>query len=238
MHKTKIEWTETSWNPITGCTKISKGCENCYAERMAKRLKAMGNKRYKNGFNVTIHNDLFCKPYTYTKPTRVFVNSMSDFFHSQIPVDIIQELMRIMADCPQHIFQILTKRAERLAELSKSLSFSPNIWMGVTVESAEYIERIELLKQTGAKIKFVSFEPLITKIPDVDLSGIDWIIVGGESGPGARPMEKEWVIHLKELAGKYGVHFFFKQWGGVQKHKTGRILNGRTWDAIPEPATL
>lgn len=237
MHKTKIEWTETTWNPITGCTKISKGCENCYAERMAKRLKAMGNKRYRNGFNVTIHHDLFNRPYTYTKPTRVFVNSMSDFFHPQIPVEIIQELMRIMADCPQHIFQILTKRAERLAELSKVLSFAPNIWIGVTVESAEYIERIELLKQTDAKIKFVSFEPLITRIPDVDLSGIDWIIVGGESGSGARPMKKEWAIHLKELAEKYSVHFFFKQWGGVQKHKTGRILEGKTWDAIPEPVT-
>lgn len=231
--KSAIEWTESTWNPVTGCTKISPGCANCYAERMAKRLKAMGQANYVNGFKVTTHPDVLEYPYKSKKPMTIFVNSMSDLFHKDIPFKFIEKIFGVMLRTPQHTYQALTKRSERLAELSNDLYWPDNVWMGVTVENADYQHRIDDLRKCGAKLKFLSLEPLLGPLPNLDLSEIDWVIVGGESGPGARPMSEEWVIEIKEQCIKQGVPFFFKQWGGVQKKKAGRLLEGRTWDEMP-----
>jgi len=232
--KSTIEWTEASWNPITGCTKCSLGCLHCYAERMAHRLQAMGNKRYKNGFNVTIHRDIFELPLSWKKSRMIFVNSMSDLFHEDVPDSTILELIHVMKTAHWHTFQVLTKRAERLVELSKKIEWPQNIWIGVTIESYRYLERLELLKEISSSIRFVSFEPLIERIGYIDLEGIDWIIVGGESGPEARFMDPLWVKDLRDQAILSQTAFFFKQWGGTKKKKNGRILDGTTWDEMPE----
>jgi len=228
-----IEWTESTWNPVTGCSKVSPGCLHCYAERMALRLKAMGNENYRNGFAVTCHDHLIEKPMEWKKPQLIFVNSMSDLFHEEVPLEFILKVFHTMNRAHWHIFQVLTKRSERLMELSYILPWAKNIWMGVSVEDQSVVSRIEHLKQTHSDVKFISFEPLIGPITQVNLASIDWAIVGGESGPGARPMEKEWVLRIRDLCQESQVPFFFKQWGGVNKKKWGRMLEGRTWDQMP-----
>lgn len=231
----KIEWTESTWNPVSGCTKLSAGCLNCYAERMANRLKAMGQTRYENGFKVTLHPQALKEPYSWKKPRVVFVNSMSDLFHKDIPDDFIQKVFTVMNENTQHTFQILTKRSERLRGLAPLLDWSDNIWMGVTVEDNDNVGRVDDLRRIPAAVRFLSMEPLLGPVPDLELNGIDWIIVGGESGPGSRPMEEEWVLAIKGKCRQTDVPFFFKQWGGVNKKKTGRLLLGKTWDAYPYP---
>lgn len=231
--KTKIEWTEITWNPVTGCRKISPGCMNCYAERMATRLRQMGAVRYKNGFKITLHEDIAELPLKWKKPQMVFVNSMSDLFLEDVPSQFIKKIFDVMHKAHWHTFQVLTKRAERLLELSRELSWSPNIWMGVAVENEDYTHRIDHLRKTDAHIKFLSVEPLLGPIPNLDLEGIDWVIVGGESGPGARLMKPEWVLDIRDQCQRVDVPFFFKQWGGVNKKKAGRELEGRIWDEMP-----
>ena len=228
-----IEWTESTWNPVTGCTRISAGCLNCYAQRMAKRLRAMGQKRYRNEFRVTLHPHVLAEPYHWKKPRIVFVNSMSDLFHEAIPFDFIQDVFTVMRENRRHTFQILTKRSQRLAQFAPLLNWSENIWMGVTVENNDYVERVDDLRAVDATVKFLSLEPLLGPVPDLLLSGIDWVIVGGESGPGARPMHQRWVLDIKEQCEENGTPFFFKQWGGVNKKRTGRVLLGKTWDNYP-----
>lgn len=232
--KSKIEWTEVTWNPVTGCSKVSEGCLNCYAERMSKRLKAMKNKRYENEFKVTIHRDLFEEPLKWKKSRIIFVNSMSDLFHSDVPDDDILKIFEVMNKARHHIFQVLTKREDRLLELSKKIKWTDNIWMGVTVESDKYFKRIEVLRKIDSKIKFLSCEPLLGPLEGIDLNGIDWVIAGGESGPGAREMKEEWIINLLESSRKYKTKFFFKQWGGVNKKKKGRLLQDKEYNEMPD----
>lgn len=236
MAKSTIEWTESTWNPITGCTKISAGCKNCYASILSKRLQAMGQKKYQNGFVPTMHPDTLDDPFKWKNGKLVFVNSMSDSFHKEFPLSFIQQMFSVMNDTPRHTYQVLTKRAERLEELSTFLNWTDNIWMGVSVENEKTIDRVDHLRKTSAKVKFLSCEPLIGPLPNINLEGIDWVIVGGESGPNSRPMEKEWVDDIQQQCEKAGVAFFFKQWGGVNKKKTGRLLNGRTYDEMPSIA--
>ena len=231
--KSKIEWTQSTWNPITGCTKVSSGCKYCYAERMAKRLQAMGKPTYKNGFQVTIHEELFEYPLQWKSPRLIFVNSMSDLFHEGVSDDIILRLFDVMNRATWHTFQVLTKRAERLSQISPSIQWTDNIWAGVSIENMNYTFRIDYLRQTPAKIKFLSLEPLLGPIPNLNLSGIDWVIVGGESGPSARPINEEWIIDIKDQCMAHDIPFFFKQWGGKNKKKAGRVLQGKTWDGIP-----
>ena len=231
--KTKIEWTESTWNPVTGCTPISAGCQHCYASRFAKRLQAMGNPRYKNAFKVTIHEDLIEAPLFWKKPQMVFVNSMSDLFHDEVPTDTIKSIFNTMNQASIHTFQVLTKRAKRLADLAPELNWTQNIWMGVSVENQENLYRVGFLKSTNAFIKFVSAEPLLSSIDEIDLTGIDWLIVGGESGPGCRPMKEEWVLDLKEKANQTNTAFFFKQWGGINKKKAGSLLRGKEYKEYP-----
>ncbi|MGB8764186.1 MAG: phage Gp37/Gp68 family protein [Burkholderiales bacterium] len=231
--KTNIEWTEMTWNPVTGCTKISPGCKHCYAETMAKRLKAMGSARYQAGFKLTLQDDLVELPLKWKKPRVVFVNSMSDLFQEKIPLDFIKRVFDTMRRCPQHQFQILTKRPERLVEIAHELEWSKNIWMGVSVESQDYAYRSKLLSQVPAQIRFLSVEPLLGQIKKLPLKGIHWVIVGGESGFGARPMQPEWVEEIYLQCKTKNIPFFFKQWGGVQKHHTGRELFGKTFDEMP-----
>lgn len=228
-----IEWTESTWNPVTGCTKISAGCKHCYAERMAKRLQAMGQPNYRDGFQVAIHEHALELPLKWKKPQRIFVNSMSDLFHAHVPVDFVRRLFDVMARASWHEFQILTKRSGRLAQLSSSLPWPKNVWMGVTVENAKCVSRINQLRNVPAAVRFVSFEPLLGPISNVDLRGIHWAIAGGESGPGARPVQYEWVRDLRDQCCAQAVPFFFKQWGGTKKKKAGRVLDGRTWDEMP-----
>ena len=228
-----IEWTEATWNPVTGCTYISDGCENCYARRMAKRLHAMGNKRYLNGFDVTLHDDLLAMPLKWRTPKIIFVNSMSDLFHEQIPLEFISRVFDTIRKAKQHTFQALTKRAERLEAVSNKIDWPDNLWMGVTVESGKYVHRIDRLRNVPAAVKFLSVEPMIGPVGKIDLSGIDWVIVGGESGPKAREMKKEWVDQVKDQCIEKEVPFFFKQWGGTNKKKAGRLLDGQTWDQFP-----
>ena len=236
--QSRIEWTESTWNPLTGCTKISPGCKYCYAERMAKRLQAMNQPNYVNGFKLTMHEHVLEKPLDWKTPQVIFVNSMSDLFHKDVPLEFIQRVFDTMKRAHWHQFQVLTKRSERLAELSPYLEWTDNIWMGVSVENEKYAFRIDDLRKTGAKIKFLSVEPLIGPISKMNLKGINWVIVGGESGPGARPLEREWVVNIRDQCLKAKVPFFFKQWGGVQKKKTGRLLDGRTWDQMPVDINL
>ena len=228
-----IEWTEATWNPLTGCDKISPGCTHCYAERMSLRLRAMGQPNYRNGFEVTLHEHAVALPLRWRKPQRIFVNSMSDLFHKEVPEDFIQRVFATMRQAHWHRFQILTKRSDRLAELSERIDWPPNVWMGVSVESADYTLRVDHLRGAGAKVRFLSVEPLLGPIPALNLERIHWVIVGGESGPGARPMREEWVVSLRDQCIAAGVPFFFKQWGGVNKKRTGRLLQGRTWDEMP-----
>ncbi|MEI0509589.1 phage Gp37/Gp68 family protein [Brachyspira intermedia] len=229
-----IEWTESTWNPVTGCTKISAGCQNCYAEKLANRLYAMGVKNYINKFELTIHKEALNIPIKWKKPRIIFVNSMSDLFHEDIPFDFLKRIFNVMNECHQHTFQILTKRSENMLKLSKELKLTDNIWLGVTVENNASLYRISDLLKTNSKIKFVSFEPLLTSLPDLNTNGIDWAIVGGESGSNARPMQEEWVIDIKNKCLNSNTAFFFKQWGGINKKKNGRLLQGRTWNAMPE----
>jgi protein gp37 len=229
-----IEWTDATWNPVTGCSKVSPGCKHCYAERMASRLKAMGQPNYTRGFRTTTHERMLEIPLRWKQPRRIFVNSMSDIFHSDVPNDFIRRIFEIMNTAPWHQYQVLTKRSERLSELAPFLPWRPNIWMGVSVESDDYKYRIDHLRQTPAHIKFLSLEPLLGPFADLNLEGIDWVIVGGESGPGARQMESGWVRGIRSRCANSNVPFFFKQWGGVAKRRAGRILDGRTWDEMPE----
>ena len=231
--RSAIEWTEATWNPVTGCTKISVGCKNCYAERMALRLRAMGQQNYVNGFRVTIHERALELPYRWKSAQTIFVNSMSDLFHENVPREFIEKVFSVMNYADWHRYQILTKRSERLLELDHSLNWASHIWMGVTVETDDQISRIDHLRSTHARLKFLSLEPLLGALPNLDLAGIDWVIVGGESGPGARPMREEWVLEIKNQCLKSRVPFFFKQWGGSRKKKTGRILDGRLWNEMP-----
>ncbi|PKN40961.1 MAG: hypothetical protein CVU60_13115 [Deltaproteobacteria bacterium HGW-Deltaproteobacteria-18] len=233
MAKSKIEWTDVTWNPTTGCTKISEGCKNCYAEKMAKRLQLMGQKKYKNGFRLTLHEDSLNDPFLWKKNKLVFVNSMSDLFHEDIPFDFISSVFKVMNANPQHVFQVLTKRASILKEYGKFLNFTDNIWLGVSVEDQNTTSRVGLINDIKAKIKFVSIEPLIGEIININLDQINWVIVGGESGSGARPMKEEWVLYLKNLCLNREVPFFFKQWGGVRKKKNGRLLEGKEWNQFP-----
>lgn len=231
--KSKIEWTESTWNPISGCTKISKGCENCYAERMAYRLQAMGTKGYENGFEVTLHPEALNKPLKLRKPQMIFVNSMSDIFHDSVPDEYILDIFSVMNKASWHTFQVLTKRPKRLELLNKKLEWTNNIWMGVTVESNEYVSRVDYLRQCDAKIKFLSIEPLIDSVDKLNYANIDWVIVGGESGYGARPIKEEWVLDVMHKCNKQNIPFFFKQWGGVNKKAAGRKLGGKIYDAMP-----
>ena len=228
-----IEWTNSTWNPLTGCTKISPACKNCYAERMATRLKAIGHPNYRNGFKLTLHEHLLELPLHWRKPQTIFVNSMSDLFHEQVSKEFILRVFEIMRSAERHRFQILTKRSTRLLELSPQIPWAPNIWMGVSVENQDYAFRIDHLRKTAARVKFISLEPLLGPISNLNLEGINWVIAGGESGPGARPVEPSWIIEIRNLCQKSEVPFFFKQWGGVKKRKKGRILEGRTWDEMP-----
>ena len=228
-----IEWTDATWNPVTGCSKISPGCKHCYAERMANRLKLMGQANYRNGFEVTLQPQMLELPLRWKTPKRIFVNSMSDLFHADVPLSYIKDVFDVMRRAHWHQFQVLTKRAERIEELNPKLVWAPNIWMGVSVEDDKYAYRIAHLRRTAANVKFLSIEPLIGPVGKLNLRGIDWVIVGGESGPGARPMDPEWLTGIRDQCLKAGVAFFFKQWGGVQKKKAGRTLEGRTWDEIP-----
>jgi protein gp37 len=215
--QSSIEWTECTWNPVSGCTKISPGCANCYAERMARRLQAMGQRRYRNGFQITMHPEAIEEPYQW-----------------KIPLEFIRRIFAVMNNSPQHTFQILTKRSQRLAELAGLLTWSENIWMGVTVENSDYLYRVDYLRQVDARVRFLSLEPLLGPLDDLDLRGIDWVIVGGESGPYARPMKEDWAVSIKSECERMDIPFFFKQWGGFNKKKAGRLLEGQLWDELPD----
>jgi protein gp37 len=228
-----IEWTESTWNPVTGCSKISTGCKHCYAERMTKRLVAMEQPNYRNGFEVTLHPHALEMPLRWKKPQVIFVNSMSDLFHEKVPLEFIQQVFAVMQRAHWHTFQVLTKRAERLNELAALLPWPDNVWMGVSVETEMYKTRIDDLRDVPASVRFLSLEPLLGDLGALNLDGIDWVIVGGESGPGARPMEEDWVLGIKQQCDQQDVPFFFKQWGGVRKKSNGRTLLGQTWDAMP-----
>ena len=236
--RSTIEWTEVTWNPVTGCTKISHGCKFCYAERMANRLRAMGMQKYKDGFAVSVHESVLAEPLRWRQPRLVFVNSMSDLFHRSVPSDFIEAVFDVMNRAPQHTFQVLTKRPGRAAVLGRRLRWTPNIWMGTSIESNRWIDRLTHLRKIGAQTKFLSLEPLLGPLPDLDLHGVDWVIVGGESGPRARPMEADWVREIRDNCVGNNVPFFFKQWGGVFKKRTGRTLDDRTWDQMPRSKTL
>ncbi len=236
MKDNEIKWTFKSWNPVTGCTKISPGCANCYAERIALRLQESGQKKYINGFKVTLHDDTLNLPLRLKKPCMIFVNSMSDLFHKQVPPEYIQKVFRVMRGAGWHQFQILTKRSKRLLELSKEIDWPPNVWMGVTVENNDYTYRIQNLRKTGAIVKFISFEPLLGAIPELDLTGIDWAIVGGESGNYARPVREEWIVKIRDTCLIHNTAFFFKQWGGTGKNKGGRRLQGELRQEYPAAA--
>src|SRR6202521_215496 len=229
-----IEWTDATWNPVTGCTKISPGCKHCYAERLSKRLKAMGQANYRDGFKLSLQPQMLELPLRWKTPKRIFVNSMSDLFHEDVPMDYIKQVFDVMALAHWHQYQILTKRSDRVFELSRKLNWVPQIWMGVSVETEKYTHRIDDLRKTGAHVKFLSLEPLLGPLGKLNLRGIDWVIVGGESGPRARPIDPGWVTEIRNQCVLEGVPFFFKQWGGVQKSKTGRTLEGRTWDEMPD----
>jgi protein gp37 len=230
-----IEWTDATWNPVTGCTKISPGCKNCYAERMAKRLRSMGQPRYRDGFKLTLQPDVVEQPLAWKKPRSIFVNSMSDLFHDEVPLSYLETVFRVMTEAHWHIFQILTKRSARLAELADRITWPSNVWMGVSVESEEYTYRIHDLSEIPAAVRFLSVEPLLAPIAKLHLRNIDWVIVGGESGPRARPINPNWVRSIRDDCLAADVPFFFKQWGGPRKSTTGRVLDGRTWDDLPRP---
>jgi protein gp37 len=228
-----IEWTDATWNPVTGCTKISPGCKNCYAERLAERLRAMGNRRYQNGFGVTLHADQLDLPLRWRRPKQIFVNSMSDLFHEAVPENYIRRVFDVMVQARWHVFQVLTKRALRLAELAPRLPWPANVWQGVSVENARYTSRVAELVKVPAAVRFLSVEPLLGPIPRLPLDGIHWVIVGGESGPNHRPVKPEWVRDIRDQCAGAGVAFFFKQWGGRTPKAGGRTLDDREWNAMP-----
>ncbi len=234
MAESKIEWTESTWNPSTGCTKISAGCANCYAEIMTRRLQAMGMEKYKSGFNLTCHPNELQLPYTWKKPRMIFVNSMSDIFHEEMPLEFIKSIFKVMNECSHHTFQVLTKRADVLEKYYPLLDWTPNIWMGVTVENDRATKRIDALRKVPAYIKFLSIEPLLSPIPGMNLLGIDWVIVGGESGFKARPIKEEWVLDIKNQCEQKQIPFFFKQWGGKNKKASGKLLQGKIYCQMPE----
>ncbi len=235
MADSSIEWTEATWNPVTGCSKVSAGCKHCYAEVMARRLKAMGVEKYDNGFTVTMHPDVLDYPYTLKKGKIIFVNSMSDLFHKDVTDNFIKKVFKVMNDNPQHVFQVLTKRPERFESINNKVKWTENIWLGVSVEDKLATKRIKPLVNSGAKVKFLSMEPLIGRVQRIPyLHKINWVIVGGESGHGARPMDEDWVLEIKCQCEEYDVPFFFKQWGGVNKKRNGRILLNQTWDSLPD----
>lgn len=228
-----IEWTEATWNPVTGCTKVSPGCKHCYAERMANRLQAMGQRNYAKGFRLALQPQMLERPLQWKRPQTIFVNSMSDLFHPEVPLGFIREVFAVMERASWHRFQVLTKRAERLAELASVLKWPPHVWIGVSVESDCYTSRIDCLREVPASIRFLSLEPLLGPLPDLDLRGIRWVIVGGESGPHARPMNLEWAVDIRDQCLRAGVPFFFKQWGGRKRKAAGRVLDGREWNQMP-----
>jgi len=234
MNTNIIDWSKNSWNPVSGCTQISTGCKNCYAKRIALELQKQGKPKYSNGFKTTCHPSLLREPLKWEKSKRVFVNSMSDLFHEDVPDSFIMRVFWIMSLAGQHQFYALTKRSERLYSMRNELSWMSNIWMGVSVETADYLYRIDHLRATGAAIKFLSIEPLLGPLPDIDLTDINWVIVGGESGPGARPVKEEWVLNIRDQCIAAKVPFFFKQWGGVNREKHGCLLKGKKWDQMPE----
>lgn len=240
MAQSSIEWTEMTWNPTTGCDKVSSGCKFCYAEIMTRRLKAMGQDKYRDGFKLRIHPETLKLPYTWKKPQIVFVDSMSDLFHEDVPIEFIKKVFKVMNDNSQHIFQVLTKRSVRLLELSDQLQWTDNIWMGVSVEDKKVLDRINHLRETKAKVKFLSCEPLLDDLGEINLTNIDWVIVGGESGPKARPIKKEWVLSIQKQTNKQKTPFFFKQWGtwgadGIKRNKkaNGKLINGKVYQEMP-----
>ncbi|MBU0486538.1 MAG: phage Gp37/Gp68 family protein [Bacteroidetes bacterium] len=235
MAQTRIEWTESTWNPITGCTKISSGCKFCYAEVMTRRLNAMGQEKYRNGFQLTLHPETLLEPYSLKKSKMIFVNSMSDLFHKDVPISFIQQVFKVIKENPQHVFQVLTKRADvlRYYESENWLEWPHNLWMGVTVEDQSVTSRIDFLRNTGARVKFLSCEPLLSALPNLNLEGIDWVIVGGESGRTPRPIKEEWVLGIKEQCQSANTPFYFKQWGGTNKKKSGKLLEGKAYSEMP-----
>lgn len=234
---TSIEWTDVTWNPVTGCTKISPGCKHCYAERMALRLQAMNQRRYREGFRLSLQPDLIDEPLRWRQPRTVFVNSMSDLFHDDVPLEYLHLVFKVMKKASWHVFQILTKRAERLEKTASELHWPSNVWIGVSVESEDYLFRIKHLRKVPAAVRFLSVEPLLSRIRRLPLRGIDWVIVGGESGPGARPIQPDWVRTIRDRCLSEDVPFFFKQWGGVHKSRHGRVLDGKTWNQMPSLST-
>jgi protein gp37 len=233
-----IEWTEATWNPVTGCTKISAGCKHCYAERMSQRLQAMGKPHYSGGFRLAMHEDALTIPFRWRSPRLIFVNSMSDLFHERLPLGFIRQVFDVMVACPQHTFQVLTKRPHVAASFAQALPWPSNVWLGTSVEDSRVLERVDHLRRVPAAVRFLSVEPLLERIPNLPLSDIDWVIVGGESGPGARPIERDWVREIRDRCVAMKVPFFFKQWGGTNKKKTGRRLDGRVWNQIPVSKTI
>ena len=233
---TSIEWTNMTWNPVTGCDKVSDGCRNCYAETMAHRLRLVGSPRYANGFQVTLHHDMLNVPHRWRKPRKIFVNSMSDLLHPDVPDDFIAAVLETIAATPRHTYQVLTKRPYRALNMAEALEWPPNLWLGVSVERAKYAFRIRQLAQLPAAVRFVSAEPLLEPLPDLDLQSIDWLIAGGESGPGARPVDGAWIRDLRDQCHASDTAFFFKQWGGVRKKTAGRLLDGREHLEFPAPA--
>jgi protein gp37 len=231
-----IEWTDATWNPVTGCNKVSQGCKHCYAERFAERFRGIPGHPYEQGFDLRLWPERLSLPLEWKEPKRIFVNSMSDLFHEKVPVEFILRVFDTMVKAKWHTFQILTKRAKRAAEIGPLLPYRPNIWQGVSVENSDVAWRIDELRRVPAMVRFLSLEPLIGPIPDLDLNGIHWVIVGGESGPGARPMDTDWVREIHDACRQQSVPFFFKQWGGVHKSRTGRVLDGKTWDEYPATA--
>ncbi len=236
--KSTIEWTNSTWNPVTGCTKVSPGCKHCYAEVFAERWRGIPGHHFEQGFDLRLWPDRLEMPLTWKNPRTIFVNSMSDLFHERIPLPFIQRVFQTMARASWHTFQVLTKRSERLAELAPMLSWPPNVWIGVSIETSEYLWRADHLRTVPAAVRFLSLEPLLGPLSTIDLVGIHWVIVGGESGPGARPMDPEWARDIRRRCLHSGVPFFFKQWGGVIKKHTGRELDGRTWDDMPGKAPV
>jgi protein gp37 len=245
MAATGIEWTETTWNPVTGCDRVAAGCDNCYALALAKRLKAMGAEKYQNdgdprtsgpGFGVTVHRSALAQPYRWRGSKLVFVNSMSDLFHARVPIGFIRDIMDVIRNTPQHTYQVLTKRAHRMERLADRIDWPDNLWVGVSVESDDVVGRVDHLRRIPARTRFLSCEPLLTALPNLDLTGIDWVIAGGESGPRARPMDPAWVEDIRDQCLTAVVPFFFKQWGGRTPKARGRELNGRIWDEMPMQA--
>jgi protein gp37 len=231
--RSAIEWTEATWNPVTGCTQVSPGCAHCYAKTFAERWRGVPGHPYEQGFELKLWPERLDQPLRWRRPRVIFVNSMSDLFHEEIPEAFIEEVFRVMGKADRHVFQILTKRHERLLELCHQLPWPPNVWMGVSIENRRFVHRADYLRQVPAAVRFISAEPLLGSLEDLDLSGVDWLIAGGESGPGHRPVHEEWLIELRDRCSQEKVAFFFKQWGGARPKSGGRLLDGRSWDEMP-----